>query len=57
MEIAQNIIIKLGKSTFKRIGNITGITTYVNHEFDEEHILDIIIEGIYKYIFDIWLDG
>lgn len=53
METAQNIIIKLGKSTFKRIGNITGITTYVNHEFDEEHILDIIIEGIYKYIFDI----
>jgi len=53
METAQNIIIKLGKPTFKRMGNITGVTTYVNHEFDEEHILDVIIEGIYKYIFDI----
>ena len=52
METAQNIIIKLGKPTFKRMGNITGVTTYVNHEFDED-ILDVIIEGIYKYIFDI----
>ena len=38
METAQNIIIKLGKPTFKRMGNITGVTIYVNHEFDEEHI-------------------
>lgn len=46
----------IDKPIFKRMGNIKRIT-YVNHKFDEDHIVDIEIKGIYKDIFDIGIDG
>lgn len=55
-ETIQTIIAKLGKPIFKRIGETT-ILTYLEHEIDYNHILDIEIVGLYDEIISIGIDG
>lgn len=55
-EDIESIIAKLGKPIFRRMGSTT-LLTYVEHEMDEEHLLDIEFEGFYDNIFDIGIDG
>lgn len=47
---------KLGKPIIRRFGNLS-VLTYTEHEFDEDHLLDIEIEGLYDEILEISIDG
>lgn len=52
----ESIIPKLGKPIFRRMRN-TILLTYTEHTIDNDHILDIEIEGLYEDIFDVGIDG
>ena len=47
---------KLGKPIIRRFGNLS-VLTYTEHEFDEDHLLDIEIKGLYDEILEISIDG
>jgi len=47
---------KLGKPIIRRFGNLS-VLTYTEHEFDEDHLLDIEIKGLYNEILEISIDG
>ena len=47
---------KLGKPIIGRFGNLS-VLTYTEHEFDEDHLLDIEIKGLYDEILEISIDG
>lgn len=55
-ETIETIIAKLGKPIFKRMGEST-ILTYLEHEIDYNHILDIEIVGLYDEVISIGIDG
>ena len=47
---------KLGKPIIRRFGSLS-VLTYTEHEFDEDHLLDIEIKGLYDEILEISIDG
>lgn len=55
-ETEESIIKKLNKPVIRFFGE-EGILTYCEHEFDEDHILDIDFDGILEKFSYIGIDG
>lgn len=40
-----------------RVDNVGGILTYLNHQLDDEHIIDVDFSGVFETFNEVLIDG